>query len=100
MAAFCQLILNGNKKYIKSVSLIPELMLGAQTLAYGTTGASWLPFERVIVYAFYLPSYLCDGIASLTYNSISVQTSTVATKSELRIELKALTAGAEAHSSS
>lgn len=48
--------------------------------------ASWLPFERVIVYAFYLPSHLCDddddGIASLTYNSISVQTpSTVATKS-------------------
>lgn len=35
-AAFCQLILNGNKKYIKSVSLIPELMLGPQTLAHGT----------------------------------------------------------------
>lgn len=88
LAAFCQLILNGNKKYIKSVSLIPELMLGRRRWrCLRLTGASWLPFERVIAYAFYLPSYLCDGIASaLLTIQFLCRLSTVATKSELRIQ--------------
>lgn len=86
-AAFCQLILNGNKKYIKSVSLIPELMSGPQTLAHGTDwgflAAIWAGHSLCFLFAIVFMRRHCQR---LTYNSISVQTSTVATKSELRIE--------------